>query len=180
MTLAANVTSPRYSVLKIGILCAVLVYGCKLHAQDQSCPPTSAPGTIQNNPPIHAYMEESFLSEDVRNEDEGKLQVTFSSDSRQGLGGNLTFEVEYGLTKRLQFSSETPFGLTATSNSEVSLGWSKTSLGLQYQVIRSTSPFALTVGMSFGISARRGAVLEFEPEILVLPQLAGSATRQNK
>jgi|SRR5579862_1794643 len=123
-------------------------------------------GSTQNPLPIHAYIEEFFLSEAVRNEDPGELQLTFSSDTRRGLGSNMILEMEYGLTKRLQLSSETPYGLSATANSEVSAGWSTTSLGLQYQIIRSDWPFALTAGMSFGIPVKPGGEREFEPELL--------------
>ena len=39
-------------------------------------------------------------------------------------------------------------------------------IGLQYQFVRSNSPFALTAGMSFGLPVRHGAALQYEPEIL--------------
>jgi hypothetical protein len=48
----------------------------------------------------------------------------------------------------------------------VSAGWGTTSLGLQYQIIRSDWPFALTAGMSFGIPVKPGVEREFEPELL--------------
>jgi hypothetical protein len=126
-----------------------------------------SPSAQNPKTPMTSYIEEFFLSEAVRNEDPGELQLTFGSDNRRTLGSNLTVEMEYGLTQRLQLSSETPYGLSASTNSEVPQGWSTSSVGLQYQVLRNNSPFALTLGMSFGIPLRHGGDLEVEPELLV-------------
>jgi len=153
-----------FIAIKISIFSAFLICASARAQVSQSA--ASPTGGVQNNSPLRNFIEEFFLSEAVRNEDPGELQITFSTDSRQGLGSNLTLELEYGLTKRLQLSSYTAYGLSATSKSEVPAGWSTTSVGLQYQIVRSNSPFALTAGMSFGIPVRAGAELEFEPELL--------------
>jgi hypothetical protein len=115
---------------------------------------------------MQAYVEEFFLSDAVRNQDKGELQFTFATDSRQGLGSNVALQVEYGVTRRLQIDFEVPYGFSASENSEVTTAWSSTSLGLQYQIIRSDSPFALSVGMALGIPMKETATWSLEPTIL--------------
>jgi len=155
----------RHPTLEIGLFCAFLLGASIVLAQESSSQSTSVPG-VQKDSPIPEYIQEFFLSEAVRSQDQGELQITFGADSRVSLGSNLMYDMEYGLTNRLQLSSQTRYGLTATSKSEVPAGWSTTAIGLQYQIIRSNSPFALTAGMSFGTPVRGGAALEYDPEIL--------------
>ena len=112
------------------------------------------------------YIEEFFLSDAVRNEDKGELQFTFALDSRKTLGTNTVLEVEYGLTNRLQLNFELPYGITAGENSEIPASWSTTSLGVQYQILRSSSPFALSAGMAFEVPVERNSQLEYEPTVL--------------
>lgn len=139
-----------------------------MRAQAQSTSPqaASSAGALQSHQPIPEYIQEFFLSEAVRNQDQGEFQFTLGSDTRKSLGSNINFDVEYGLTNRLQLSSESAYGLSSTTNSEISAGWNPISVGLNYQIIRSNSPFALTVGMSFGLPTRPGAGLEIEPKLL--------------
>ncbi len=127
----------------------------------------AAAAAVRNKPPIiDAYIEEFFLSEALRNEDPGELQLTIGTDSRQRLGSNVILQMEYGLTARLQLSSETAYGVRASGNSEVPAGWSTTSIGLQYEIVRSESPFALSAGISVGVPVRSNAEVDFEPELL--------------
>lgn len=120
----------------------------------------------QTKQPIPEYIQEFFLSEAVRNQDQGEFQLTFGTDSRKSVGSNLLLDLEYGLTDRLQLTSETAYGLSATPNAEIPAGWSTTGIGLQYQIIRSNSPFALAAGVSFGVPVKPRAGLEYEPELL--------------
>jgi hypothetical protein len=115
---------------------------------------------------MQAYVEEFFLSDAVRNEDKGELQFTFATDSRRGLGSNVALQVEYGVTRRLQIDLEVPYGFSASENSEVTAAWSATNLGLQYQIIQSDSPFALSAGMALGIPMKGSATWTLEPTIL--------------
>jgi hypothetical protein len=151
-------------VRSIGVVFAVsvlfLLCGAKANAQSPS-----ASGALGNSP-MPIYIEEFFLSDAVRNEDKGELQFTFSADARETLGTNTVLQIEYGLTKRVQVSFEMPYGFTASEYSEVSAAWSTASVGVQYQIIRSAQPFALSVGMSFGVPVNRHSQLEFEPTIL--------------
>ena len=40
------------------------------------------------------YIQEFFLSEAVRSQDKGELQVTFAGDSRQRIGTNAALQIE--------------------------------------------------------------------------------------
>lgn len=44
------------------------------------------------------------------------------------------------LTKRLQFTMGTPYGIQSTASSELPVSWSTQTVGLLYQFIRSTNP----------------------------------------
>jgi hypothetical protein len=111
------------------------------------------------------YIEEFFLSEAVRNEDQGELQMTLGADFRRSLGSNAVLELEYGLTGRLQVSAELPYGITAQQYSEVPAGWSSATLGLQYQIVRK-STYALTAGMSVGFPVNQRGERGWEPTVL--------------
>ena len=120
----------------------------------------------QGRPPLQEYVEEFFLSEAVRNQDRGELQLTFGVDSRQEIGTSTSLKTEYGLTRRLQLTVELPYGVTEEESSEGASRWSTASLGFQYQIIRSDSPFALSVGMALGVPVRSAGEVEYQPMIL--------------
>lgn len=112
------------------------------------------------------YIQEFFLSEAVRSQDKGEVQITFGADSRRRIGANATAQIEYGLTNRLQISLETPYGITASKNAEIPARWSSTSVALQYQIMRSDRPFALSVGMAFEAPIQYNEKWGYEPRVL--------------
>jgi len=120
----------------------------------------------QNKPPLTEYVEEFFLSDAVRNQDRSELQATFGVDSRQAVGTNTTLKIEYGVTSRLQFSFDLPYGSNEEESQESSSGLSTLSLGVQYQIIRSDSPFALSAGLAFGIPLKPNGEPQYQPTIL--------------
>jgi hypothetical protein len=130
------------------------------------CQNNGGPTSSHSKPPLPEYIEEFFLSDAVRNQDKGELQFTFGVESRQDIGTNAAVKMEYGVTKRVQLSFELPYGMTEEEISERSSRWSTSSLGLQYQIIRSDSPFALSAGMAFGVPVKSGGEVEYQPTIL--------------
>lgn len=130
------------------------------------CQHSSATRDIKLRPPLTEYVEEFFLSDAVRNQDRGELQLTLGVDSRRAIGTNTSLRMEYGVTKRIQVSSELLYGRTDEESLESSSGLSTTSLVVQYQIIRSTSPFALSVGMVFEVPVRANGEVEYQPSIL--------------
>lgn len=150
--------------LTIGLACSFLAFGAGAQALDSQGPSTA--GVAVQPQPIPEYIQEFFLSEAVRNQDKGEFQITWAGDSRDGAGSNVALDLEYGITDRLQLSSETEYGLSATANAEIPAGWSTSGVGFQYQIIRNNSPFALAAGVSFGVPVKPGAKVEYEPEIL--------------
>ena len=76
--------------LEVGLLCAFLLCASNVGAQASISQGTSA---VQKNPRIWEYIEEFLLSEAVRNQDKGELQLTLGIDSREGLGRNLTYKM---------------------------------------------------------------------------------------
>jgi len=125
-------------------------------------------------PPITEYIEEFFLSDAVRNQDKGEVQLTFGVDSRQTIGTSTTLNMEYGVTRRLQLGFELPYGMTEEEGSESASRWSTASLGFRYQIIRSDFPFALSVGMAFGVPVQSGGALEYQPTILAAKTFRGA------
>ncbi len=119
-----------------------------------------------SKPPLPEYIEEFFLSDAVRNQDKGELQVTQGVDSRRTIGTNSFLQMEYGITNRLQASFENRYGKSEQGAGESSEG-NSVSLGFQYQPIQSESPFALSVGLAFGIPLDSDGGVEYEPAILV-------------
>jgi hypothetical protein len=114
------------------------------------------------------YIQEFFMSDAVRSQEKGELQVTLASDSRRRMGSNAELELEYGLTNRLQISAELPYGITPGNEEGEDLpGWSSIRIGTLYQIIRSDRPFALSVGIMAEVPVRPGDELGIQPTILV-------------
>lgn len=140
------------------LTCCLRVAACQNITTGESNP---------SKPPLAEYIEEFFLSDAVRNQDKGELQLTLGVDFRRDLGRNSSLQMEYGVTNRLQLSLETRYGKSEEESAEASSEWNTASLGFQYQLIRSESPFALSVGMAFGIPVKAAGEIEYEPTILV-------------
>jgi hypothetical protein len=117
--------------------------------------------------PLPEHIQEFFLSDAVRCQEKGELQITSGVDSRQQLGTSAWLKMEYGITNRLQIGFVLPYGATEEEKAEGHTTWSTAGLGLEYQVIRGESPFALSVGMTFGVPVKSGREVEYEPTILV-------------
>jgi hypothetical protein len=64
----------------------------------------------ESRPPLPEFVQEFFLSDAVRCQGAGELQITSIVDSRQGIGSNSRLELQYGLTNRLQTGLELPYG----------------------------------------------------------------------
>jgi len=111
------------------------------------------------------YVQEFFLSDAVRNQDRGELQVTVGVDSRRDVGTSGNVKVEYGLTRRLQLGFEQSYGNADEQGPRVSPHWGPASAGMQYQ-IRNSSTFALSVGFVLGIPSAGESKSEFQPTIL--------------
>jgi hypothetical protein len=122
-------------------------------------------GGKKSRPPLPESVQEFFLSDAVRNQDKGELQLSAGVDFRRHIHA-VSLKMEYGVTRRLQFNFELPYGKTEEENSESSSRWSTLSVGVQYQLIRSESPFALSAGMAFGFPVRKGGEVEYQPAIL--------------
>src|SRR5262249_32907367 len=65
-----------------------------------------------NRPVFPEYIQEFFLSDAVRCQGKGEVQLTVAVDSRQQLGTSFVTKIEYGVTSRLQFGFELPYGTT--------------------------------------------------------------------
>jgi len=130
------------------------------------CQKSGASVCKHNRPPLPEYIQEFFLSDAVRNQDKGEVQLTFGVDSRQRIGTSALLKMEYGVTRRLQFGFELPYGMTEEAGSESASRWSTASLGFRYQIIRGDFPFALSAGMAFGVPLRSGGEVEYQPMIL--------------
>src|SRR5918911_331560 len=85
-------------------LVASLIFGCVSVSGQNS--EISRP----RNSPLPEYVQEFFLSDAVRSQEKGELQITIAVDSRRSMGTNLLMKSQFGLTDRLQLSAEVPYG----------------------------------------------------------------------
>jgi hypothetical protein len=157
------VSMPWASILGICFLA-----GLKSAAMGQAPSVKPAPAA-QNVLPV--YIEEFFLSEAVRSEEHGELQLTLDGMTSKGRGSTADgksagLDIEYGITRRLQFGMEMPYGIQSTASSELPVSWSTLNTSLLYQFIRGNHPFALSgaMGVNWPLTSR-GSV-SYEPEVL--------------
>jgi len=95
------------------------------------------------------------------------MQFTVATQSKHLVGTNAELHVEYGLTDRLQFVVDIPYGIVAQPDQEeVIPGWSSVNVGFLYQLIRSDRPFALSAGMAIDLPLDAQGELGCEPVIL--------------
>src|ERR1700758_3025316 len=118
------------------------------------CQDNSASSGDHGKRPLPEYIQEFFLSDAVRCQEKGEWQLTAGVDSRQHIGKNSLLKTEYGVTNRLQFGVELPYGTTEEERLETTSRWSTAILGVEYQIMRSDRPFALSAGIAFGIPVR--------------------------
>lgn len=118
------------------------------------------------------YIEDFFLSDAVRSENRGELQLTVDAMSSRNHrsaadGSSAGLDLEYGLTDRLQLSMELPYGIHSTATSEIPARWSAISTGVLYQFIRSSHPFALSAGAGADLPLNSRGEMGFEPELVM-------------
>jgi hypothetical protein len=114
------------------------------------------------------YIQEFFLSDAVRSQEKGELQITVGTDSRKRMGSNAVMEIEFGLMDRLHISLEAPYEITAGREAAENLpGWNSIGVGTLYQIIRSDRPFSLSAGVMFEVPVRPGHELGIQPMILL-------------
>ena len=144
-------------------------------AASQKPAPQSTPGlppAVTANGPLPVYIEEFFLSDAVRSEEDGELQFTVDASAFRGRGGSMDgdsadLDIEYGLTDRLQLTFETPYGIQSTPTSEIPTSWSTADIGVLYQFIRGNRPFALCAAMGVEAPLTGRGDLAYEPELLL-------------
>ena len=162
--------------------------------QANSAPTSPAQSTATASGALPVYIEEFFLSEAVRSEEDGELQFTVDSAVFRGRGSSMDgksadLDIECGLTGRLQLGLETPYGIQSTHTSEIPVSWSTTNVSLLYQFIRGNHPFALSGSMGVNALLTSRGNLSYEPELLiakafgklqihtsVIPELGGDDT----
>ena len=135
-------------------------------SQVSTCQEHSAGGD-GNKRPLPEYVQEFFLSDAVRCQGKGEWQFTAGVDSREQIGISSVLKTQYGVTDRLQLAVELPYGSTEEEEAETRSRWSTARLGMEYQIIRSDFPFALSAGIAFAIPVRSGGEVEYEPTLLI-------------
>lgn len=85
-------------------------------------------------------------------------------------GESAGLDFEYGLTRRLQFAMELPYGIQSTPTSELPAGWSAISASILYQFIRSNHPSALSAAFGVNLPVSSRAEISYEPELLAAKQ----------
>jgi hypothetical protein len=121
------------------------------------------------------YIQEFFLSEAVRSQEHGEVQLTVAGtdfrDHRSAADGkSAALDFEYGITRRFQFAMELPYGIQSTETSELPVSWSTMSASLLYQLVRSNYPFALSAAMGVSLPVTSRGQTSLEPELLAAKQ----------
>jgi hypothetical protein len=121
------------------------------------------------------YIQEFFLSEAVRSQEQGEVQFTVQGMGRRDRrsaadGESAGLDFEYGITRRLQLAMELPYGIQSTATSELPVSWSTMSTSLLFQFIRSNHPFALSSAMGVNLPLTSRGATSFEPELLAAKQ----------
>ena len=142
----------------------LLVAACGIAARCQD----SDSSDRSHRAPMPEYLQEFFLSDAVRCQEKGEVQLTLATESRHPAGANVALHVEYGLTDRLQAGLEVPYGITASRDEvEIIPRWSSISAGFVYEFIRSNRPITLSAGMTFELPLSSRGELGFAPAILL-------------
>jgi hypothetical protein len=115
------------------------------------------------NAPLPEYVQEFFLSDAVRSQEKGELQITFGVHSRHGSGTNAFMKSEFGLTDRLQLSAEVPYDEDIPASSP---NRSMPEVGVHYQIIHGQVPFSLTAGIDVELPLGSSREIEWEPSII--------------
>lgn len=139
-----------------------IVFLAILYPSSLCCQSAGAPSVRTSFP---EYVEEFFLSDAVRNQNRGELQVTLGVDSQRNIGTSGNLKLEYGLTRRLQFNFEQSYGNADEQVQRASSQWGPASAGMQYQIC-SSSTSALSVGFAVGMPSNGESEIEFQPTIL--------------
>lgn len=119
------------------------------------------------NAPMQNLVEEFLLSDAVRAEDRGELQFTVGAAGLRHRGTDADLDIEYGITNRLQFTFEAPYGIVQRPLSDTPARWSTASIGGLYQFIRSDHSFALAAAFGVGVPVSSRGDYDYEPEILI-------------
>jgi len=152
----------------LALLMAASLAGMRPAAKGQVPSAKPAPAA-QNVLPV--YIEEFFLSEAVRSEEHGELQLTLDGMAFMGHGSaadgkSADLDIEYGITRRLQFGMELPYGIQSTATSELPVSWSTLNASLLYQFIRGNRPFALSGAMGVNLPLTSRGSVSYEPEVM--------------
>jgi hypothetical protein len=107
-----------------------------------------------NKPPLPEYIQEFFLSDAVRNQERGEFQLTVGVETRHTIGTNATPKMEYGVTERFQVGLDLPYRVSEEEYWEDSSKLKRMNLGVRYQIIKSDTLFALSVGIDSGVGKR--------------------------
>jgi hypothetical protein len=121
------------------------------------------------------YIQEFFMSEAVRSQEQGEVQLTaqgmgFRNHKNAADGESAGLSFEYGITRRFQLSMELPYGIQSTAASELPIAWSTMSASFLYQFIRSNHPFALSAAMGMNLPLTSRGATSLEPELLAAKQ----------
>jgi hypothetical protein len=146
----------------VAVVCSVV---CFSHLA--ACQENSVGEAEPSKPPLSEYIQEFFLSDAVRCQERGEWQLTAGVDTHQHIGTSSVLKTQYGVTNRLQLGVELPYGLTEEEAEETRFRWSTVSLGVEYQIIRSDQPFALSAGLALGVPVRSNGEVEYEPTVLM-------------
>lgn len=146
--------------------CAAIAAACVSFFLTSSLPARAQQSAAADRAPMQNLVEEFLLSGAVRAEDQGEVQFTVGAEGLRHRGTDADLDIEYGVTDRLQFTFEAPYGIEERTLSDVPARWSSASIGGLYQFIRSSHPFALAAALAVDVPVSNHGDHDYEPEIL--------------
>jgi hypothetical protein len=152
--------------MTVRVRCHILFVAAICASPAALCQDSGVSTERRRSAPLPEYIQEFFLSDAVRNQDKGEVQITSGLVTMQGAGTNILLKMEYGVTQRLEFNIEAPDGITEGEGGPGPDRFRTANLGVQYQLIRRDAPIALALGMAFGVPVRSGGEVEYEPMLL--------------
>jgi len=97
------------------------------------------------------YIQEFFIGETVFPQEKNEIQFTLKPIFAGRIGEqqlSIPFEIEYGLSNRLQVSIVLPYLFSFSSNRRVKRGMGDAELSLMYNMLKNNRPFSLSAGAS--------------------------------
>ncbi len=140
----------------------------------------SKTATSQMMSGIEEQLQEFFIAQPVYPQHKNEIQFTTKPTYWKIQGAEITnfpFQVEYGLTNRLQIELELPYGSSHAITGERLRGMGNAEIGFLFNILKGTNPFAMSLAMEVGLPTEKRIKgferrkVAWEPSLIVANQI---------